>query len=281
MSQFSVFAGIDVSKDHLDVHVLPEGQSWRVANDEAGCAQLSKRLTGLSGTVLVVMEATNVFWRLAATALAGAAKPMHRTYVWPYQMHGSIGPSCAVADYQDGHSRVWSGTQNPHLLRTDLALLIERSEADIDVIRMEAAGCYGRNCSDDVSADALLLSRAVGYPVRVQLTREQEHACRDVQHRPGEDDRDVPQEGLPAAGIRCGPRPRRLRSRDDAEGRGPVHQGRLDAVPGLDGQGLRRADHAAWDGDCARPRRDRRARLRAVHRGVPAVTVAHELEQPR
>ena len=33
-------------------------------------------------------------------ALAGAAKPMQRTYVWPYQMHGSIGPSCAVADYQ-------------------------------------------------------------------------------------------------------------------------------------------------------------------------------------
>ena len=70
MSQFSVFAGIDVSKDHLDVHVLPEGGSWRVANDEAGCAQLSKRLTGLSGPVLVVMEATNVFWRLAATELA-------------------------------------------------------------------------------------------------------------------------------------------------------------------------------------------------------------------
>ena len=49
-------------------------------------------------------------------------------------------------------------------------------EAEIDVIRMEAAGCYGRNCADDVSADALLLSRAVGRPVRVQLTREQEHA---------------------------------------------------------------------------------------------------------
>jgi len=104
------------------------------------------------------------------------AKPMPRTYIWPYQMHGSIGPSCAVADYQDGIIRVWSGTQNPHILRTDLALLIERPEAEIDVIRMEAAGCYGRNCADDVSADALLLSRAVGRPVRVQLTREQEHA---------------------------------------------------------------------------------------------------------
>jgi nicotinate dehydrogenase subunit B len=109
-------------------------------------------------------------------AIASAATPMARTYIWPYQMHGSIGPSCAVADYQDGHIRVWSGSQNPHLLRADLALLLKCGENDIDVIRMEAAGCYGRNCADDVSADAVLLSRAAGRPVRVQLTREQEHA---------------------------------------------------------------------------------------------------------
>src|SRR6202023_1884596 len=109
-------------------------------------------------------------------AIAAAAKPMPRTYIWPYQMHASIGPSCAVADYRDGNIRVWSGTQNPHLLRADLALLLTRPEAEIDVIRMEAAGCYGRNCADDVSADAVLLSRAVGRPVRVQLTREQERA---------------------------------------------------------------------------------------------------------
>ncbi len=109
-------------------------------------------------------------------AIADAAKPMHRTYVWPYQMHASIGPSCAVAEVRDDHIRVWSGTQNPHVLRADLAMLAERPEAEIEVIRMEAAGCYGRNCADDVTADALLLSRAVGRPVRVQLTREQEHA---------------------------------------------------------------------------------------------------------
>ena len=109
-------------------------------------------------------------------AIAAAAKPMRRTYAWPYQLHGSIGPSCAVADYRDGHTKVWSGTQNPHVLRADLALLVERPETEIEVIRLEAAGCYGRNCADDVTADALLLSRAVGRPVRVQLTREQEHA---------------------------------------------------------------------------------------------------------
>jgi nicotinate dehydrogenase subunit B len=109
-------------------------------------------------------------------AIAAADKPMQRTYVWPYQMHGSIGPSCAVADVRDDFVRVWSGTQNPHMLRTDLSLLLQRPDTEVDVIRMEAAGCYGRNCADDVSADAVLLSRAVGRPVRVQLTREQEHA---------------------------------------------------------------------------------------------------------
>jgi nicotinate dehydrogenase subunit B len=109
-------------------------------------------------------------------AIAAADKPMQRTYIWPYQMHGSIGPSCAVAEWRDDFVRVWSGTQNPHFLRTDLAKLLRQPEAQIDVIRMEAAGCYGRNCADDVSADAVLLSRAVGRPVRVQLTREQEHA---------------------------------------------------------------------------------------------------------
>lgn len=109
-------------------------------------------------------------------ALAGAATVLERHYAWPYQMHGSIGPSCALADWRADGLTVWSGTQNPHMLRVDLARLLKRDEGDIEVVRMEAAGCYGRNCADDVVADAALLSRAVGRPVRVQLSREQEHA---------------------------------------------------------------------------------------------------------
>lgn len=137
-------------------------------------------------------------------AMAGATQVMPRNYVWPYQMHGSIGPSCAVADWQEVPPRsptscgslppegaasrlgsgpaaehrltVWAGSQNPHVLRADLSRLTGLADVNIDVIRMEAAGCYGRNCADDVAADAALLSRAVGSPVRVQLTREQEHA---------------------------------------------------------------------------------------------------------
>ena len=108
-------------------------------------------------------------------AIAAAAQPMQRTYVWPYQLHASIGPSCALADWQGERMTVWAGTQNPHALRADLATLMALPDTAIDVIRMEASGCYGRNCADDVAADAALLSRAVGAPVRVQLTREQEH----------------------------------------------------------------------------------------------------------
>jgi nicotinate dehydrogenase subunit B len=108
-------------------------------------------------------------------ALDGASPRMDRTYVWPYQMHGSIGPSCAVADWSPERLTVWSGTQNPYFMRRDLARLMDMPEDAIVVERHEAAGCYGRNCADDVTADAALLSRAVGRPVRVQLTREQEH----------------------------------------------------------------------------------------------------------
>ncbi|MDM0055316.1 molybdopterin cofactor-binding domain-containing protein [Variovorax fucosicus] len=119
-------------------------------------------------------------------ALAAAAQPMPRTYVWPYQMHASIGPSCALADWRgEPHAvgerggtvlTVWAGTQNPHVLRADLSRLMGLPDVAIEVVRMEAAGCYGRNGADDVAADAALLARAVGAPVRVQLTREQEHA---------------------------------------------------------------------------------------------------------
>ncbi len=113
-------------------------------------------------------------------ALAGSDTPMSRTYVWPYQMHASIGPSCAVAIWHGDEPRphvltVWAGTQNPHVLRADIARLLGVADPAIEVVRMEAAGCYGRNCADDVAADAALLARAVGAPVRVQLTREQEH----------------------------------------------------------------------------------------------------------
>ncbi|MFA4914967.1 MAG: molybdopterin cofactor-binding domain-containing protein, partial [Burkholderiaceae bacterium] len=110
------------------------------------------------------------------TILASTPSAMEATYIWPYQMHGSIGPSCGLASFEGKKLVVWTGSQNPHNLHSDLATLLKMDEADIRVVRMEASGCYGRNCADDAAAEAALLAREIGRPVRVQLMREEEHA---------------------------------------------------------------------------------------------------------
>jgi nicotinate dehydrogenase subunit B len=108
------------------------------------------------------------------SALANAATELSATYIWPYQMHASIGPSCAVAEFADNKLTVWSATQSPHAIRREAAELLAMPEEAVRVIHVDGAGCFGLNCADDVSLDAALLSKAVGRPVRVQLTREQE-----------------------------------------------------------------------------------------------------------
>jgi nicotinate dehydrogenase subunit B len=108
------------------------------------------------------------------SALANAATELSATYIWPYQLHASIGPSCAVAEFSDNKLTIWSATQSAHAIRREAAQLLAMPEEAVRVIHVEGAGCNGLNCADDVSLDAALLSKAVGRPVRVQLTREQE-----------------------------------------------------------------------------------------------------------
>lgn len=72
MSEYSAFVGIDVSRDRLDVHALPDALSCDFVNDESGAKRLCERLMALPQPALVVMEATNVFWKSAAIHLGSA-----------------------------------------------------------------------------------------------------------------------------------------------------------------------------------------------------------------
>jgi len=112
----------------------------------------------------------------AAAAFAGAAKTVSATYEWPFQMHASMGPSCSVADVSDQRATVWCSSQGVFGLRNSLARLLNRPAESLHLVFAEGAGCYGHNGADDVAADAALLSRAVGRPVRVQWMRHDEHA---------------------------------------------------------------------------------------------------------
>ena len=109
-------------------------------------------------------------------ALAGAATVVRATYLHPYQMHGSVGSSCAVADVQAGQATIWSATQAVYPLRDTTAGLLGLQPAQVRVVFTRGSGCYGINGADTVSFDAALLSQAVGRPVRVQLSRQDEMA---------------------------------------------------------------------------------------------------------
>jgi CO/xanthine dehydrogenase Mo-binding subunit len=107
-------------------------------------------------------------------ALQSAAKRVHAVYEQPFQAHASIGPSCAVADWQDGMLTVWASSGGVYPLRGALADLLQLPPDRIRVVHMEGAGAYGHNGSEDVAADAALLAHALGRPVRVQWSRRDE-----------------------------------------------------------------------------------------------------------
>lgn len=165
------FVGVVAEREEQAERAMRELKvAWKPWPGMPPLDDLSQALRNNPATRRVLVEQGDV-----DAAIAAAAQTMQREYIWPYQLHASIGPSCALADWHADRMTVWTGSQNPHVLRADLAQLTGLADVAIDVIRMEASGCYGRNCADDVAADAALLSRAVGAPVRVQLTREQEH----------------------------------------------------------------------------------------------------------
>jgi nicotinate dehydrogenase subunit B len=115
-----------------------------------------------------IVNTGDVAANLGPTALSA-------TYVWPYQTHGSIGPSVAVADVRAGSATLWSSTQGVFFLRAAVAKLLQLPNDAVRVKYIEGSGCYGHNGADDAAADAALLSQAVGAPVRVQWMRDQEH----------------------------------------------------------------------------------------------------------
>ncbi len=105
-----------------------------------------------------------------------AAKRLEATYTRPYQSHGSIGPSCAVARADDSGVTVWTHTQGVFPDRQAIAQMLKLPLAKVRCIQVEGSGCYGHNGADDAAGDAALIARALpGRPVRVQWMREQEH----------------------------------------------------------------------------------------------------------
>ena len=117
----------------------------------------------------------SVVYERKASSAPVAVRQIEARYTRAFQLHASIGPSCAVAHSEQGKLTVWTHSQGVFGLRSDIARALRLEPASVVCVHMEGAGCYGHNGADDAAFDAALLARAVaGRPVRVQWMRDDE-----------------------------------------------------------------------------------------------------------
>ena len=166
------FVGVVAEREEQAVRAAKAlNVKWSAPPVLPDAADLYARFKLLATTQRVVGETGD-----ATSALRDAARPVRATYRWPFQLHASIGPSCAVADVRGSAATVYSSTQGAHQLVAPLAALLGIPGDSVRVVFTEGSGCYGHNGADDVAGDAALLSQVVGRPVRVQWSREDENA---------------------------------------------------------------------------------------------------------
>lgn len=142
---------------------------WELPNDlpPAGSA-LYAHLKSAKSQENVVSSKTSVI-------ADSGVKTLNAEYTRPFQAHASIGPSCAVAQWNGSQMKVWTHSQGVFPLRTDLVKALKLPARDILVMHREGSGCYGHNGADDVALDAALLARAVkDRPVKLQWMRDDE-----------------------------------------------------------------------------------------------------------
>lgn len=150
------------------MRALADAAQWREKPNLPDQDRLPEALQALEREVGTVAEA-------GSPSFSGQV--FEATFTRPYQIHGSIGPSCAVAVANEEGLTVWSHTQGVYPDQDAIAEMLGMPVERVRVIHMEGAGCYGHNGADDAAADAALIATAVpGRPVRVQWMREQEHA---------------------------------------------------------------------------------------------------------
>src|SRR5262249_49908613 len=106
----------------------------------------------------------------------GAAYTVEATFTRPYQMHASIGPAAALAQWTDGALTVWTHSQGVPVLRVSLAEALGIDPGAVRLVHVPGAGCYGHNGADDATLDAALLACATpGRPVLLKWMRDDEH----------------------------------------------------------------------------------------------------------
>eukprot|EP01037_Dinobryon_pediforme_P001398 gene1398-1419_t len=151
------------------MRLLAQGATWSEGTRLPAQSEIFTIIRGLPSKDTVILD--------KKADLPDGARKLTASYCRPYGMHGSIGPSCAVALMEGDQLTVWTHTQGVYPDRAAIADLMKMPPPKVRLIHVEGSGCYGHNGADDAAADAALLARALpGTPVRVQWMRDQENA---------------------------------------------------------------------------------------------------------
>lgn len=120
-------------------------------------------------------------------ALAEGAVRLSGTYVGGHLSHSPMEPMASTASVTDDRCEIWASTQDPQGIQRTIAALLGREEQDIIVHSMAAGGAFGRKFQCDYVTEAVALSKAVGAPVQLTWSREEDtrtgyyHSC-SAQH---------------------------------------------------------------------------------------------------
>jgi CO/xanthine dehydrogenase Mo-binding subunit len=165
------FSAVVAEREWTAIQALRQLQAggWERPGEPLPSGDIHAALRALPSTPIIP------FARTGARPPAGA-RTLSARYTRPFLLHGSIGPSCTVALFQDGALTIWTHSQGVGPLKKAVAELTRLAPEKVRCIHAEGAGCYGHNGADDVAADAALAAMATpGRPVRLQWMREQEH----------------------------------------------------------------------------------------------------------
>jgi len=168
------FAGVVAPTERLARRAVTSIKAeWSVPSDLASSQTLYEQLKKTGSTGGGRGGAPTMAGDIPA-ARAAAARTFDASYRIPYIAHVPLEPRSAVAEWNDGKLTVWTGTQRPFGVRTELAEAFRIPETQVRVIVPDTGSAYGGKHTGEFAVEAARLAKAVSKPVKLVWTRAEE-----------------------------------------------------------------------------------------------------------
>jgi len=168
------FAGVVAPTERLARRAVTSIKAeWSVPSDLASSQTVYEQLKKAGSTGGGRGGAPTMAGDIPA-ARAAAARTLDASYRIPYIAHVPLEPRSAVAEWNDGKLTVWTGTQRPFGVRTELAEAFRIPESQVRVIVPDTGSAYGGKHTGEFAVEAARLAKAVSKPVKLVWTRAEE-----------------------------------------------------------------------------------------------------------